>query len=218
MLRNLILFVMCAALVSCGKTESGSGSGGASGGGGAAASGGGGGTAADTGPGAATPEEAYRKAAEAGAKSDWKGLFGVVAPDDHDVFLFGLIFGAAFASMGADDPAAVEKEAKEILSKHKVPEQKEGDAIDMNDEAKMRAALKERLKDVPDKAALAGDLIVFMKKHSKKGSEFSMFDGTLRDVKIDGDKATGTLAKSDGKSSDIKFQKTDGRWYLALGK
>ena len=116
------------------------------------------------------------------------------------------------------DPAAVEKEAKDIFAKHKVPEKQDGDNVDMNDETKMRAMLKEKLKDVPDKGALAGDLIMFMKKHSKKGSDFSMFEGTVKDVKIDGDKATATLSKPDGKSSDIKFAKKDGRWYLALGK
>ena len=218
MLRKLVPIALCAALVSCGKTESGGGSGGASGGGGAATTGGGGGTAADTAPGAATPEEAYKKAADAGAKSDWKTLYGMVSADDQDLFLFGLTFGAAFASMGADDPAAVEKEAKDIFAKHKVPEKQEGDNVDMNDETKMRAMLKEKLKDVPDKGALAGDLIMFMKKHSKEGSDFSMFEGTVKDVKIDGDKATGTLSKPDGKSTDVKFAKKDGRWYLALGK
>ncbi|MBI2924034.1 MAG: hypothetical protein HYY18_23500 [Planctomycetes bacterium] len=215
MLRKLVPVVLCAALVSCGKSEPGSAP---AAGGGTTGAGGGGGTAADTAPGAATPEEAYRKAAEAGARSDWKALFAMVLADDQDLLLFGLTFGAAFASMGAEDPATVEKEAKDLFAKHKVPEKQDGDSVDMNDETKMRAMLKEKLKDVPDKGALAGDLIMFMKKHSKKGSGFSMFEGTLKDVKTDGEKATGTLSKPDGDSTDIRFAKKDGRWYLAIGK
>lgn len=57
----------------------------------------------------------------------------------------------------------------------------------------------------------------FTEKQSKKGEE-AHFDihGEIKDIKINGDRATGSVTKRDGTPETMHFVRRAGRWYMAL--
>jgi len=57
----------------------------------------------------------------------------------------------------------------------------------------------------------------FMKKYDTK-KEFEGIFGSVKDLKIEGDKATGQVAMTKDKFKDIEFVKVDERWYISIQK
>lgn len=161
--------------------------------------------------GGSTPEAAYNNAKQAVQDKNWRGLYNACDPEAVEVLILGSMMGAGFATMSNKDAKA---ELDEITKKHGLPENKApmggGD---------MKAAAKEALKDVKDKPGLFADLMAFMEKHMKdQGGMKNEMTGDIKDVKIEGETAKGTVTRADGKSSEIRFVRRNGLWYLSMDR
>jgi hypothetical protein len=113
--------------------------------------------------------------------------------------------------------AEMEKGVKELRERFKIPEKVEG--VDeskleeiMQDEKKMAEVAPKFFKDV--------DAIAFLKAFSEYQAKYAdgKKDGSpkvtdVKNIKIEGDKATGIMILENGKEDKVEFVKVDGRWY-----
>jgi hypothetical protein len=118
-----------------------------------------------------------------------------------------LILG--FATMDNEDAAT---EIEGILKKHGVSVDEEEEEIDLDDEAAMKEAAAQAFKDVKNKPALFQELIKAVEKYADQRNVFLPKNARLKDVKIEGDTATGTVSSDDGEN-EAAFVKKNGRWY-----
>lgn len=185
-----------------------------SGSGGGKSGGGGGGGAAGK-----TPEATFKAIKTASANDDHATMFKCMDPQAHDEILIGMTVGASFMSMGKDDETKkqMKGDLKAIMDEHGVPEMKKG-SIDMSKPDAMKEAAGEMFANVNDKAALYSDLAEYMAKYAQKNQKVDYANATLKDVSIEGEKATGTIEMSEGKATPVQFVQRDGRWYMAMGK
>jgi hypothetical protein len=151
---------------------------------------------------------------------DMVGTLDFVVPGDRPLMVFGVDMFMGFIFMGMDEQkkAEAEKELEAIHKKHNIPEKKEGEdeePLDPRDQEKLIAFARELYKDT-DLKAYFKDILDFMKKHSDKKQKVGAKGTALKDVKAEGDKATGTLEFEDGTSKDVEFLKIEGRWYITL--
>lgn len=159
-------------------------------------------------PGGSSPEDVFEKAKSASEKKDWKTLYACFDPQESDSVLFAFVMVAGFATMGNEAGA---KEIEAICQKHGV---KKGDGSGLGSKEAQKKAAADAFSGVKDKPALFADLMTAVEKYAKEGS-VTIVKGTLKDVKTDGDKATATMDKGDGKTDTMKFIRRDGRWYFA---
>ncbi len=151
--------------------------------------------------GADSPEAAWKGMSESMEKKDWKGAWRYASPDSRKNLTFIAAIVASFSTMSGGDEA--QKQMLEIGKKHGIPEKMEGNPFE--DPVK---AGDEMLANVKDPEAAFIDLMTF----AAKSEGFKPIDqGELKDVKTEGDKATGKSVK-EGKEKDVTFQKIDGRW------
>lgn len=172
----------------------------------AAGCGGGGGEGGDS------PEDVFAKIKSSFESGDYDVTFRCMAPDGRDGMLFGMMIVLGFSTMGDEDATT---EVENILKKHgaKVDEDEdEEEGIDLGDEAKMKEAVAKIFKDVKNKPALFKDLMKALEKHSDESESPVPKDAELKDVKIEGDTATGTISSEDGEE-EAEFVKQNGRWY-----
>jgi len=166
-----------------------------------------------------SPKEVFAAAKKAEEDKDIKALFNCFSKDSQDTFAAGMAFGAAFAS-GAEGEKG--KPLKKILEKHGLTEkrfkeiQKERPKTP-KDQAK---AMKKLIEPVQDKAAFVAEVKEAMDKLSDMKDKDKMLEGAeLKDVKITGDKAKGTIVgKKDGKEKKepIEFVKEGGGWKVVI--
>jgi hypothetical protein len=155
-----------------------------------------------------SPEAVFKEAKRSAETKDWKSFYGCCDPENARQMLAGLVMAAGFSVMQDKDG---EKELKELLHRHGLDAEKQGS---------MKGDSKPDLAPVKDPAACFGDLMTFCEKKSKGADMNSMLrlQGDLTDVKIDGDKATGTVALKNGPKSPIAFVRLKGSWYLSEGR
>ena len=162
--------------------------------------------------GASSPQDVYDSAKSAAASKNWKALFQTIDPEKSDLMLFAVVMGASFSTMGN---AEAQKELEPMLAKHGLdPKAKPN----MSGKEGPESAAKEAFKNVKDKPALFAEVMAFTEKNSKGKDSMKMpFDNaTLKDVKIDGEKATGTSTQADGKTTPMHFVKRAGSWYISM--
>ncbi len=155
---------------------------------------------------ASSPEDVVAKAKTINESKKWGDMIDIIAPADREVAVFGMLFGAAFMTMGDE---AVKTEYEALTKKHgldKIGE--ETNMVDMGDEAKMKELAKKTLEG-KDLKAVMQDLGDFMAKHADSFGKEEFKEVT--DVKIDGSTATAMV---DGK--ETKFKQVDGAWYLDM--
>jgi hypothetical protein len=142
-----------------------------------------------------------------------------VIPDERCIMAMGLDMFSGMVFMGMDEEAKKKAEAElaDIRKTHKIPEKKgEIDPAALQDPEKMKALGAEMYAGV-DIVAYLADLTAFMGKHSDKASEKPKNAATaLKDVKVEGDEAKGTLEFADGSTKAVTFKKIDGRWYIPI--
>ncbi len=100
-----------------------------------------------------------------------------------------------------------------VLEKHGLTKKLEKSPTEnLKDEAEMKKAAKELLKDA-DQAALLTDLMGFMQQNMDEGESEPLVapDCELKDLNIDGDKATAKCG-----DEDLLFIKIDNRWFLSM--
>jgi hypothetical protein len=162
--------------------------------------------------GGSTPEATFASAKKASEQKDLKTLATLMDPDKLPTMVGGVAVGAEMmAKMNKDmqaDYEALKKKwgLKDFKSAGKASREE------------WENAGKEIVKDVKDLPGLFEDLAHLMQKHSPNGK--GMFDdentqGELKDVKIEGDVATGTVTGKDGKGHPIRFVRKNGSWYFS---
>ena len=183
-----------------------------------------------------SPQAAFDAMKAAGEKKDWKGFCECMTPDSQDAMAGGMVVAGTmmkamggFAMMGRGEQAEKTKAAlekiDEVLKKHgldekamkKVQEKMQG--AEPKGPNKRLAMLKELAAPIKDKPTFIGDMFAALEEMNPGESTMSFENATLKDVKIDGDTATGTIAKTDkGMKMDepINFKKIDGGWLVDI--
>jgi hypothetical protein len=169
-----------------------------------------------------TPQEVFEAARAAGKKGDWKTVASCLTEKSRDQLAgqavgLALIF-KAFAGFDKTGKAKeLVKQVDEVLAKHGLTQEK----LDALKGAKPKGAeesakaLQKLLGPVKDRNAFIGDLMGVLNKFG--GKKENLFDAELKDVKIDGDNATGTvIGKKAGKEQreTFKFKKVGGSWKM----
>lgn len=187
-----------------------------------------------------TPEAVFATAKQAMADEDFETFASCLTEESQDQIAAAMVMvgpamkmalGMATAFGGAQNEEQKAELAKlestvdkmnDILEKHGV----DPDNIDMssmmgpnmNDEE----AISKIVAPIKDKPAFIGEMLTQFKAlaDEQKGEEMptdKMLKGELKDLTIDGDSATATIAYSDGSADDpIQFKKTDAGWRIDL--
>ncbi len=176
--------------------------------------------------GGATPEETFKTAKTALEKEDWKGLCDCMTKESQDMMAGGVamvgVMMQAFASFGGDEGVKEAEKIKETLDKHGLTEDFLKKLEEKDEPEDPMAAMKIVLEPVKDRPQFIADMIAALQSMSDKDKyEESPIpkDVALKDVKIDGDSATGTVEferKGKKESDEIAFKKVDGKWLLDL--
>ncbi len=156
-----------------------------------------------------SPDAVFKAAKKSAESNDWKTFYGCCDPEKAQDLLAVMVMMAGFSVMQDKEG---EKELHEIFRRH---------GIDPDKQVSMKASdSKAAMASVKDPAACFHDLMTFNAKKSKKGDAMSMMklEGDLSDVKIEGDKASGTVTLKDGKKTPVSFIHRGGSWYLSDGK
>ncbi|MHC5011711.1 MAG: hypothetical protein ACYTG6_12325 [Planctomycetota bacterium] len=177
-----------------------------------------GGAAAPPPEGAASPEALVGRMRTAVEDEDWADFVYCIVPEDRPLMNLGAYMGAAtiaaFSAMGDPEKAqALKNELEAIADKYDLDEVEQGSGpLDPNDREAMVALANEGFANV-DHAAFFSDMLKFMIGHSDEGSArfTSKFTGELRDLVIEGDRATARLGEQ-----DFSFARVDGRWFAEM--
>jgi len=179
-----------------------------------------------------SPQAAFDAMKAASEKKDWKGVCNCMTPDSQDAMagmmvLSGTVMKAmgAFAAMAGGEEAEKAKAALEkidqVLKKHGLTEDAMKKMKGKKPEApdQQLAVLKELTAPIKDKPAFVAEMIQAFGEMGPGESEMFFHDGTLKDVKISGDTATGTVSETvegEQKDNPISFKKTGGGWLVEL--
>lgn len=145
-----------------------------------------------------------------------------MAPPMRQKMAFSMFFmGGMMSGFEQDEKkkAEMEKAFQDILSKHKVPEKVEG-----LEEGKMQEVMEDekKLAEVAGKLFKDTDVLAFLEDMSEWQAKYTDEKGQdgmgpkitgVKDIKIEGDKATGVMEQEGGKTEKMQFVKIDGRWY-----
>lgn len=155
-----------------------------------------------------SPEAVFEAAKKSIESKDWKGFYGCVDPEKAHEMLVGAVFMASFSVMQDKDG---QKQVEEIGKRHGC-DLSSGPGAPKGDP-------KELLKGAKDPAGFFSDLMTFADAKSKPGEKSHLaISGQLSDVKIEGDRATGSMTQKDGKKDTMNFTRRGGSWYLSPGK
>lgn len=176
--------------------------------------------------GYSSPQAAFQASQEAARDRDWKKLFGTLSPESQDSMIAVLL--AVTSITGRQD-----NEIKEMLAKHGVSPDAAGAGADVNPFALLDMSKEKRAElagKVSNKAAFFADVIEIQDKKMKAtgvlasaspaGQMAAQSEGTLENVSINGDDATGTRIVVNGAArseAKMRFKRVGGRWYIHVG-
>jgi hypothetical protein len=157
-----------------------------------------------------SPEAVFERVAAAAAKNDWKTVFECIDPEKADHILFGITVDVSVAA-SRDKTLAVEYQA--IIRLHGVADVQQGRDMPLSDETRMDPIVRAMFAKVSNKPRYFAEMVRAYQKgpHEPVGREFT---GTLKDLKLNGDTATGTVVEFDGKNVPIGFVKRGSSWYV----
>jgi hypothetical protein len=176
-----------------------------------------------------TPEACFASMQTAGKNKNIAGMINCLTVESQEVLCGGMVlmgnmmkmFGG-MAATGGDQGAEMKQQAEAIaavLEKHGVTEDALKDAAPTAEMASDAGAIRKLAGVVSDKPQFIADMFAVMEKSSQGGNfseEFeSQIAGTLKDVKVEGDSATGTIVTTKGEEP-IAFRKTAEGWKLHI--
>jgi hypothetical protein len=175
-------------------------------------------------PGEKSPEDVFQEAAAAIKKEDVKGFFAHLTKDSQSAVSGGMVMvlgmAKAFAKFDKKDGAEKAKLIDDLFTRHGLSDDvlaklKGADKSDDKSIGRVILALGGLVKD---KAAFTQDALKVLPKLSKKDQPFKEIgEASLKDVKMDGDKAQGQLtSRKDGteKTETLYFRMEDGAWKI----
>jgi hypothetical protein len=174
-----------------------------------------------------SPEATLATAKAAAADKDYRTFAACFTPEGQETMAAGFVMiGGMMQFMMTKDEENPEKgkasaaKIKTVLEDHGVVEgARPKITIELNaDEETQNKALRKLAEPVKDKPAFIADFIAVMQEvGDKPDARIIESNATLKDVKIDGDTAKGTLVQTREKkesTSPIVFQKIDGAWKI----
>ena len=175
-----------------------------------------------SGGGYESPQVVFDAAQAAANKKDWKALCGCITPESRDKMAGGIAFAGAmlqqFAALGGEEGKKKAAKIKSVLEKHGLTETLKA----MNSSpVGPEEMTKKLLKLIKDRDAFLADMLTAMDDGNTSSNMPFAGKATLKDVKIDGDSATGTVVfkKDDGEKSDtMAFKKVEGSWKMDMMK
>ncbi len=75
---------------------------------------------------------------------------------------------------------------------------------------------RQRFRSVSDPPGVVERMMTFAYEHAPAGLRLDLLSQDLQDVKVAGNRATGTLINVDGRSKEARFVLIGGRWYIDL--
>ncbi|MCP4130980.1 MAG: hypothetical protein GY754_08370 [bacterium] len=163
--------------------------------------------------GAATPEDLFAKMKGIDQKK-MSAITDFVAPDELALLAFSLDMGTAMLTAFSKDKT-VTADYKKIREKYKLPDTSKT-KLNIKDPASVEKYANENYAKIDIKGFLT-DIEKIMEKASPgtmKGEEITYAE--LKDVKTEGDKATGTAVLGNKKTEKLTFLKVNGKWYLSI--
>lgn len=182
------------------------------------------------------PEEAFDAAKKAAGKGDYKAFYKVLTPASGELLtaqvalLCVAMKNAAAVDKGQGNLSKQLKPVFAVMEKHGL----KGDVVKKlkplgpkADAKEQEKLFKEAIKPIKDPAQFIHDALTKMQEAYPKGSGGlkEIANDKLEDVKVDGDKATGTavgLRKGKDKpveaKTPLKFEKIQGSWRIVLPK
>ncbi|MGI9517915.1 MAG: hypothetical protein ACR2NP_12760 [Pirellulaceae bacterium] len=176
----------------------------------------------------ATPQDAFSTLQEAGKNKDWPTFLGCLTPQARDKMAGLMVVAGSMMSAGPPEGVSIPPEMQEQATKMEEAANEikavfasygvSDDVVSsvtmqtMNDESK----IAELGSKVSNQAGFIGAITELMEKTMGAGGPaFGMEKGTLGEVNIDGDSATGTITM-DGRESPIEFKKINGSWLVEI--
>ncbi|MHC4914367.1 MAG: DUF4878 domain-containing protein [Planctomycetota bacterium] len=168
--------------------------------------------------GGSTPEATFNAMKAAADAKDMRKFMKCLTPESQDMMVGGVVAVAVMTTemakaMGGKSDADMEA----LLKKHNVS----GADVKAMNPSSMEAGMKQLAAKVKDKPGFMADFAALAEKKGKKEGVAMTggAEGTLKDVKITGDTAKGTVVTTkDGKETTdtIEFRKVDGRWLIHM--
>jgi hypothetical protein len=174
-----------------------------------------------------TPQAVFEASQRALKKNDWKAFASCLTEKSRDQLAGQMALGAFFLKQrAADDPKGRIKDAvkklDEVFTKHgltkaRLAELAKDKVTEPKSPAEVGKAMQKLIAPIKDRETFIGDVMAVMEQmHGKKGGPP---ETELKDVKVDGDTATGTaITRRGGKEmrEPFAFKKSGGSWRIEL--
>ena len=169
----------------------------------------------------ATPQAAFDAAVKASKAKDFKAFAAVLTPESQGKLagqLAGL--GVMFKAFSAFDKEGKMKDKladfDKIMDKHGLTKDVMGKLKQTKDPKEIEANNKVIATAIKDKPGFVGDVMKWLDAANPgKNKGGPLDEATLKDVKITGDKATGTVVTKE-KEEPMEFAKVGGGWRIVL--
>jgi hypothetical protein len=175
-----------------------------------------------------TPQEVFAAAKAAAKKNDVKAFYQTLTPESREkLTAMSAMMGVMTKAFSAfDTTGKAEEKIKPIvdaMKKHGLTDEamkKVKPLTPTSTPKEVAASLKQLAGMVKDPPGFIGDMMAAMKKVDPKAEGLeALARARLEDVKIDGDKATGTTIGKKGDKEEkqpLKFEKIAGSWRIVL--
>jgi hypothetical protein len=151
------------------------------------------------------PKQVFKDMVEAAKNEDGKAFMATLTRDSQKT-----ITGVMVVAMMNI------KEGEEPLKKHAIDVDVVGEKMVGGDPATTMKSMRAIADLVKDPPGFVHDTIAVMKKVDPKNSPAAGMSGaTIKDVKVEGDRARGT-AEIEGKTFELPFLKEDGTWKIDM--
>jgi hypothetical protein len=169
--------------------------------------------------GADSPQAVFKTAQAAGADKDFNILAKLTAPSEHPMLAFGTDMGVGMfvGFYEGENADALGKKYQEIQDRYGIKDENEdeGEKLQINQDTPQEV-IDEHMRKRAEKLYGNVDAVKYVPElmgivlNMPEMAEQSFFpqDG-LSDLKVDGDKATGTAG-----DKNVAFIREGGRWYL----
>ena len=155
-----------------------------------------------------SPEAVFTAFQKATESDDWQTAANCLTAADQSMMADGLIIGASFSTMG---DANKEKDITALLKRHGVDLDQKNEPPSPGPGGEMPSP-SDKIKDKP---ALIADLMAWLKKNAAGDGGPEIALKKLEQLKVDGDRATGTVETAHG-NRPIEFHRVDGGWLISM--
>jgi hypothetical protein len=168
-----------------------------------------------------SPQAVFDAMVAASAKEDWPGMMNCLTDESQDKLTFAVAFMGSlmkqFAGFDKDKGAEAAKAIDEAFKKHGMSEAQLAHlGKDMSPDIQ---SMRKVIEPIKDKPGFVADVLGALKKLGNKEGTPQQFSGTLTDLKVNGDKATGTVVRNvAGKETKepVEFKKVGSGWKIEM--